>query len=109
VVLAPSTRGGRISRLWEHRNPAVSESGCGSWSTCPTPLIVTIQYDPIKFRLAIAELVARLARPFILLAPTADHMDARCQETLAQPRAYPSLGAKRPPEVRRNGRVEVKR
>jgi hypothetical protein len=62
-------------------------SQIGSWSTSPTPLILTIQYHPIKFRLAIAELVARLARPFILLAPTADHVDARCQETLAHARA----------------------
>ena len=55
----------------------------GWWSCDQVPAIMTIQSDPHEFRRVIAELVARLRRPFILFAPTADHLDAECQELLA--------------------------
>jgi hypothetical protein len=59
----------------------------GAWSADSVPAIATIQTDPCVFRSVIAELVARLRRPFILLAPTSDHLNADCQELLANAQA----------------------
>ena len=55
----------------------------GWWSCDQVPVVLTIQSDPQEFRGVIAELSARLRRPFILFAPTADHFDAECQQLLA--------------------------
>ena len=44
---------------------------------------MTIQWDDHEFRSVVAEVVARLGRPFIFLAPTSAHLDAPCQELLA--------------------------
>jgi len=59
----------------------------GSWSADPVPAILTIQTDPELFRRVVADLVATLNQPFILLAPTATHLDAHCQQLLARVRA----------------------
>ena len=59
----------------------------GSWSQAPTPVILTIQFDPARFCHVLAELVARFARPFILLAPTSDHVDLHCHELLSHARS----------------------
>ncbi|PYJ05872.1 MAG: hypothetical protein DME25_07630, partial [Verrucomicrobia bacterium] len=55
----------------------------GSWSAAAVSAILTIQSDPHEFRRVVAELVARLRQPFILLAPTSTHLDASCAELLA--------------------------
>jgi hypothetical protein len=59
----------------------------GAWSDDGVPAILTIQVCRPAFRRVVAELVARLQGPFILLAPTSDHFDAPCQELLAHARA----------------------
>ena len=51
----------------------------GSWSPSAIPVILTIQLEPFQFRNAVAELVAQLRQPFILLAPTTGYLDAHCQ------------------------------
>src|SRR6266853_1193927 len=45
----------------------------GSWSADAVPVILTIQAARTDFRHALAGLVARLRRPFILFAPTNQH------------------------------------
>src|ERR1043166_1851375 len=55
----------------------------GSWSTDTVPAILTIQWHPQEFRLAVASLAARLKRPFILFAPTSAQTDAQVLEYLA--------------------------
>jgi hypothetical protein len=65
--------------------PATVQIGC--WSADAVPVILTIQSDSDVFRHVIAELGLRLARPFILLAPTNLHMTANCDELLAHARA----------------------
>ncbi len=55
----------------------------GGWSTDSVPAILTIQNEADEFRSVLAELVARLRRPFILLSPTTAHLTATCQELLA--------------------------
>jgi hypothetical protein len=47
------------------------------------PVLFTIQSEPQQFRWVVAELVARLRRPFILLTPTIRWLSAACQELLA--------------------------
>jgi len=55
----------------------------GSWSADGIPAIITIQVFPSNFRQAVAELAAKLRQPFLLFAPTSDHVDAVCREILA--------------------------
>ena len=59
----------------------------GSWSADAVPVILTIQSERNEFRRVVAELVARLRRPFILLAPTSRHLDATATELLANVKA----------------------
>lgn len=59
----------------------------GAWTADGVPAILTIQVCRATFRRVVAELVARLQGPFILLAPTSGHFDAPCQELLAHARA----------------------
>ena len=59
----------------------------GAWSADGVPVILPVQVCGATFRRVVAELVARLQRRFILLAPTSYHCDAPCQELLAHARA----------------------
>ena len=59
----------------------------GAWSAVVVPAVLTIQHDPGSFRQVVEALVARLRQPFILLAPTGQHLDAACQGLLAGVRA----------------------
>ena len=59
----------------------------GAWSADGVPVILTVQVCGATFRRVVAELVARLQRRFILLAPTSYHCNAPCQELLAHARA----------------------
>jgi hypothetical protein len=55
----------------------------GSFSGAALPVVLTIQNERHEFRSAVAETVAALRRPFVLLAPTARLIDIRSQELLA--------------------------
>src|SRR5574341_298363 len=55
----------------------------GSWSAAAVPVLLTIQADPDNLRGVIAELAARLRRPYILLVPTSRHLTAAALELLA--------------------------
>jgi hypothetical protein len=55
----------------------------GSWSADAVPVILTIQHERRWFRTVLLELLARLRRRFILLAPTAKNIDAVSHELLA--------------------------
>lgn len=55
----------------------------GSWAVGAVPVILTIQHDAGQFHRVVEALVARLRQPFILLAPTAQHLGAAGQELLA--------------------------
>jgi hypothetical protein len=55
----------------------------GSWSVDAIPVILTVQHERAWFRTVLLELLARLRRRFILLAPTAKNLDAVSQELLA--------------------------
>jgi hypothetical protein len=59
----------------------------GSWSADAVPVILTIQTDHAWFRGMLLEMIARLRGRFILLAPTSRHLDAICQEMLANANA----------------------
>jgi hypothetical protein len=59
----------------------------GSWSADAVPAILTIHYDSREFRADVADLLAQLPRPFILLAPTTAHLEAHTQGLLARVRA----------------------
>ncbi len=59
----------------------------GAWSADGVPVILTVQVCGATFRRVVAELVARLQRRFILLAPTSYHCNVPCQELLAHARA----------------------
>jgi hypothetical protein len=59
----------------------------GSWSADAVPVILTLQSQRGFFYSVITELIARLRQKFILLAPTAKHFDANCQELLANANA----------------------
>ena len=65
--------------------PGTRQIGC--WSADAVPVILTIQWESQAFRSVIAELFARLGRPFILLGPTNAYMDANCDELLAHAKA----------------------
>jgi sigma-70-like protein len=54
----------------------------GSWSAEAVPVFLTIQSEASWFHSAILELTARLRSRFILLAPTARHLNAISQEIL---------------------------
>jgi len=54
----------------------------GSWSTDAVAAILTIQSDRQQFRHVVAALAARLRDKFILLAPTANHLDTTSAEYL---------------------------
>ena len=54
----------------------------GAWSAEVVPVILTLQVFSDAFRATVAELTSTLRRPFILLAPTATHLDAPCQAML---------------------------
>lgn len=93
--------------IWELSRPSLGRSLCrvlaldrrqaelpvhntcqiGSWSAAAVPVFLTIQTEPEDLRGAIAELVARLQKPFILLAPTAGHLTANCHELLTHAKA----------------------
>jgi hypothetical protein len=59
----------------------------GAWSPDAIPAILTIHWDSNSFRRTVAELVARLGKPFILFSPTSCHMDAASLELLHHARA----------------------
>jgi len=70
---------------FEHKTaefPLPATAQIGSWSADVVPAILTIQSDAREFRAVVAELVARLRQPFILLAPISTHLSAPCQELL---------------------------
>ena len=67
--------------------PLFNTHQVGSSSADALPVFLTIQTEPEDLREAIAELVARLQSPFILLAPTATHLNADCRELLARVKA----------------------
>ena len=67
--------------------PLYNTRQIGSWSADAVPVFLTIQTEPEDLRWAIAELVARLQNPFILLAPTATHFNANCCELLTHVKA----------------------
>jgi len=82
----------------------------GSWSDQSVPAILTLQTQPAMFRSVLAELVARLRRPFLLFAPTSDYVTAECLELLQNVQAaffsidsiltlnpHGSLAARKPP------------
>src|SRR5262245_9343595 len=55
----------------------------GSWSADAIPAILAIEHTAGEFRRALTSLTARLRQPFILLAPTAGHLEATGKELLA--------------------------
>ena len=55
----------------------------GAWSADAVPAILTIQACPSGFCRVVAELVAGLQRPFILFAPTSNHLDGPCLQFLS--------------------------
>ena len=57
-------------------------SQIGTHSVSAAPVVLSAARHRQDFRQAVAELVARLRQPFILLSPTDRHMDARSQELL---------------------------
>jgi hypothetical protein len=67
--------------------PVCNTRQIGSWSADAVPVFLTIQTEPEDLRGVIAELVARLQHPFILLAPTAAHLNATCRELLTHAKA----------------------
>ncbi len=67
--------------------PVLNTRQIGSWSADAVPVFLTIQTEPEDLRGAIAELVARLQDRFILLAPTANHLNATCRELLSHAKA----------------------
>ena len=87
--------------LWELNSPKLARAICkafgfaskfeefgpntfhiGTWSAEAVSAFLTIQWDEREFRLAVASLVARMKKPFILLAPTSEHLDATSQSYL---------------------------
>lgn len=55
----------------------------GSWSVAAVPVLLTLPAEALGLRRVIAELSARLRRPYILLAPTSRHLTASGLELLA--------------------------
>src|SRR5947209_5653 len=56
----------------------------GSWSADAVPVILTIQRERSDLDYVAMSLASRLRRPFILLAPTSENLDANIQEILAR-------------------------
>jgi len=56
----------------------------GAWSADAVPVILTLQSQTADFRRVVTELVVRLGRRFVLLAPTATHFDVASQELLSR-------------------------
>lgn len=56
--------------------PIPSTCQIGSWSADAVPVLLTIQPDPERLRPVLLELIARFRQRFIVLAPTARHLDA---------------------------------
>ncbi len=54
----------------------------GAWSAESVPVFLSVHEDAESFHQAVAELVARLRAPLILLAPTAAHLNAESRELL---------------------------
>src|SRR5207249_4580414 len=71
-----------LARKFEMYGPP-NTAQIGTWSADAVPAMLTIQWDGNEFRHVVASLVARLHRPFILLAPTSSHLDAQALEYLA--------------------------
>src|SRR5215471_9061516 len=55
----------------------------GAWSTNAVPVLLTLQSEREEFLFIVGQLTARLRQPFILLAPTTQHLDAAGKELLA--------------------------
>jgi hypothetical protein len=55
----------------------------GAWSAQAVPVILTIQHTSVEFAGVVAALVARLREPFVLLSPSARHLDVPGKELLA--------------------------
>jgi len=55
----------------------------GAWSADAVPVLLTLQSERDGFLFIVGQLVARLRQPFILLAPTSQHLDAEAKELLA--------------------------
>jgi hypothetical protein len=55
----------------------------GSWGADAVPAILTIQSEPHSLRPVLCELIARLRKRFILIAPSHRHLDATCHELMA--------------------------
>jgi hypothetical protein len=55
----------------------------GAWSVEAAPALLTIQVCSAAFRRVVPELAAGLRRPFMLFAPTSNHLDAPCLELLS--------------------------
>jgi hypothetical protein len=55
----------------------------GSWSADAVPVVLSVQDGRSQFRFVMAKLAARLRRPFILLTPTSQHLDAHGTELLS--------------------------
>jgi hypothetical protein len=62
-------------------------SQIGSWSAAAIPAFLTIQNEPEVFRRVVCHLATHLNQPFILLAPTAVHLDAQSIPILTRVRA----------------------
>lgn len=58
-----------------------------AFSNAAVPVVLTIQNERDEFRRVAAELSARLRQPFILLAPTAQFVDGKSKELLANCKA----------------------
>jgi hypothetical protein len=54
----------------------------GSWSAEAVPVVLTIQPDECTFQSSLLELIARLRSRFIMVAPTARHVNAITRELL---------------------------
>ncbi len=59
----------------------------GAWSADAVPAILTIQAGPSAFCRVVPEIVAGLQGPFLLFAPTSNHLDGPCLQFLAGVRA----------------------
>ena len=59
----------------------------GAWSAEAVPAILTVQACPSALRRVVPELVAGLKQPFLLFAPTGNHIDVSCLEFLSGVRA----------------------
>lgn len=72
--------------------PLYNTRQIGSWSASAVPVFLSIQTEPEDLRSTIIELAFRLQslftrNPFILLSPTAAHLNANCPELLSRANA----------------------